>query len=161
MTAQRPPSTDETRAALARVRRVARFTDTGLRIPFTDIRFGLDPLLGLIPVVGDFVGLALSLYIYREAHNLDAPLWLRRRMIRNMGVDLAGGFLPVVGDVFDLAWRANARNAHLLVDWAEEVGAGEEAEEKLTLGGWWVVVFALSLGALVFFLRPGAATGLS
>jgi len=158
---QRPPSVDESRAALARVRRVARFTDTGLRIPFTHIRFGLDPLLGLIPVVGDFAGLALSLYIYREAHNLQAPAWLRRRMVRNMGVDLAGGFLPVVGDVFDLALRANARNAHLLVDWAEEVDAGEQEAEKLTLGGWWLVVFALSLGALVFFLRPGAGTGLS
>ncbi len=161
MSVQRPPSVDESRAALARVRRVARFTDTGLRIPFTHIRFGLDPLLGLIPVVGDFAGLALSLYIYREAHNLQAPAWLRRRMVRNMGVDLAGGFLPVVGDVFDLALRANARNAHLLVDWAEEVDAGEQEAEKLTLGGWWLVVFALSLGALVFFLRPGAGTGLS
>ncbi len=161
MNAQRSASADEARAALARVQRIARLTDTGLRIPFTDIRFGLDPLLGLIPVVGDFAGLALSLYIYREAHTLDAPAWLRRRMIRNMGVDLVGGFLPVVGDVFDLAWRANARNAHLLVDWAEEIGTGEEEAEKLTLGGWWLVVFALSLGALVFFLRPGASTGLT
>ena len=154
-------SAEEFRAALARVRRVARLTDTGLRIPFTGIRFGLDPLLGLIPVVGDFVGLGLSLYIYREAHNLDAPDWLRRRMIRNMGVDLAGGFLPVIGDVFDLAWRANARNAQLLVEWAEDVDPGKEEPEKLGFGGWWLLVFALSLGALLYFLRPGAGTGLS
>lgn len=154
-------SDEQVRAALTRVRRVARLSDTGLRIPFTEIRFGIDPLLGLIPVAGDFAGLALSLYIYREAHNLDAPPAVRRRMIRNMGVDLAGGFLPVVGDVFDLAWRANSRNARLLLDWAEETYTDQEEKESLTHGNWWLVVFAVSVAALLFFFRPGAGSGLS
>jgi hypothetical protein len=153
------PATSESdaqvRAALTRVRRVVRLTDTGLRIPFTEVRFGLDPLLGLIPVVGDLAGLALSLYIYREAHNLGAPPSVRRRMIRNMGVDLGGGFLPVVGDVFDFAWWANSRNARLLLDWAEETSGHQD--EKLAYPGWWLMVFALCLAALVWFFRPGAA----
>lgn len=150
-------STEEFVAGLARVERLARFTDTGLRVPFTDIRFGVDPLLGLIPVVGDFAGLGLSLYLYHEAHNLGAPRRVRARMIRNMGVDLVGGFVPVVGDVFDFAWRANNRNAQLLLDWARQASATENQNEFMAHGRWWILAFVLALGGLLWFLRPGGA----
>lgn len=145
---------EQFRAGLARVERLARLTDTGMRIPFTRIRFGIDPLLGLIPVVGDFIGLALSLYIYQQARELAAPDWLRRRMIRNMGIDLVGGFVPVVGDVFDVAWRANSLNAQLLLDWGREVSAPEAGKASLPQGRWWLLVFVLALGALIWLFRP-------
>src|SRR5678815_1063169 len=84
------------------------------RIPGTRYRVGLDGLLGLIPGVGDAAGALLSAYILYEAIRLGASSTVLLRMIANIGIDTVGGAIPIVGDIFDMAWKANKKNACLL-----------------------------------------------
>jgi hypothetical protein len=99
---------------LRRLERLARLLDSQFRIPGTGIRFGLDGLIGLAPGVGDAIGLALSAYIVMEAWRLGLPAPIITRMIANLAVDTAVGSVPVVGDLFDIAWKANRRNMDLI-----------------------------------------------
>ena len=103
---------DEVR--LKRIRLLSRLLDEQFRIPGTAYRVGLDGLLGLIPGVGDAAGMLLSAYILYEAMRLGAPRTVLLRMIANIGIDTVGGAIPVVGDIFDIAWKANKKNAALL-----------------------------------------------
>lgn len=106
-----PASVD--RAAVRRMRFVARILDDSLRIPGTDFRVGLDPLLGLLPVAGDAVSGALSLYIVVESARLGVSYRTLLTMLAHIGIDVAGGSIPVVGDLFDAVWKANTRNLRL------------------------------------------------
>lgn len=99
---------------LERLERFAVLTDTGLRIPGTNIRFGVDALIGLIPGIGDLAGMLISLWLYVEASRLDVSGHVKWRMLGNILIDTVGGLLPVAGDLFDVAWRANSRNVALL-----------------------------------------------
>jgi hypothetical protein len=96
------------------VRRLARTLDAAVRIPGTNIRVGLDALLGLIPGIGDAVGAALSGYIVLAAARLGLPKSVIARMLLNLGIDTAVGAIPVLGDLFDVAFRANTRNVALI-----------------------------------------------
>ena len=100
--------------ALARARVVADLFDNALRIPGTNIRVGLDPLIGLIPGFGDLAAGFASVYIILEAARAGAPTTLLIRMLGNVGIDSVVGALPIAGDVFDFAWKSNARNVRLL-----------------------------------------------
>ncbi|AXG09837.1 DUF4112 domain-containing protein [Haloplanus rubicundus] len=114
-----PQSVD--RAAVRRLRVVARVLDDSVRIPGTDFRIGLDPLLGLLPVAGDAVSGVLSLYIVVESARLGVSSRTLVRMLAHIGIDVAGGSVPVVGDLFDAAWKANTRNVGLaLADLARD-----------------------------------------
>ena len=111
--AQKPWSPqDETR--LKHVRLLSRLLDEQFRLPGTAYRIGLDGLLGLIPGVGDAASALLSTYILYEAIRLGVPKTLLLRMIANISIDTVGGAIPVVGDIFDIAWKANKKNATLL-----------------------------------------------
>lgn len=110
---QKPWSPQE-EARFKRVRLLSRLLDEQFRIPGTTYRLGLDGLLGLIPGVGDAAGAILSVYILYEAIRLGAPSTVLLRMIANIGIDTVGGAIPVVGDIFDMAWKANKKNAALL-----------------------------------------------
>lgn len=99
---------------IARLDALARVFDTALVIPGTNIRFGLDPLIGLVPAVGDVVTTLTSLYLVYEARQLGAPKHLLVRMIGNIALDGIVGSVPVVGDVFDALYRSNRRNMALL-----------------------------------------------
>jgi hypothetical protein len=101
-------------ARLKRVRLLSRLLDEQFRVPGTTYRVGLDGLLGLIPGAGDAVGALLSTYILYEAIRLRAPSTVLLRMVANIGLDTLGGAIPVVGDIFDMAWKANKKNAALL-----------------------------------------------
>ena len=103
-----PESVD--RAAVRRMRAVALVLDDSVRVPGTDFRIGLDPLLGLLPVTGDVVSGALSLYIVVESARLGVSRKTLLTMLAHVGIDVAGGSIPIVGDLFDAAWKANARN---------------------------------------------------
>lgn len=105
------------KAALERLDRFSFWTDSNFRIPFTSFRFGLSPLIGLVPIVGDFVGLVLSLYVLREARRVGASRKIQGRMIVNMLIEFLGGLLPVIGDAFDAIFKANTRNTALLRGW--------------------------------------------
>jgi len=104
---------------LARLETLASLLDTALVIPGTNVRFGLDALVGLIPGVGDMITTAISLYIVREARQLGAPAHIIFRMLGNVTVDGLVGAIPVAGDTFDVFFRANKRNVRILRDWME------------------------------------------
>ncbi len=106
--------TPEREATLRRLRRLAILFDAAVTVPGTQFRLGLDPLIGLIPGVGDLAGAAVTVYLVWEARRLGAPRSLVARMLANAGVDALVGAVPLVGDVFDAAFRANLRNVRLL-----------------------------------------------
>jgi Domain of unknown function (DUF4112) len=109
---------------LARIDALATLLDTAFVIPGTQIRFGLDALIGLIPAIGDAITTAMSLYIVREARALGAPRLLVARMLANVMLDGVVGAVPLVGDAFDVAWRANRRNIALLLAHLDRSGEG-------------------------------------
>ena len=78
------------------------------------MRFGLDPVLGLIPGLGDVAGAALSGYVVLLASQLGAPTTVIVRMLGNVVIDTVGGTVPVIGDLFDAGWKSNSRNLALL-----------------------------------------------
>ncbi|MEE4249096.1 MAG: DUF4112 domain-containing protein [Alcanivoracaceae bacterium] len=131
----------EYRQALARLDKYSRMTDSQFSIPFTGIRFGVDPILGLIPVIGDFIGLLLSLPVLIEANRIGAPAELKRKMIRNMIIEAVMGVVPVVGDVFDVYWKANTRNTALLRGWIKS----HIVPEKTTAPKEWAMIVMLGL----------------
>jgi hypothetical protein len=99
---------------LNQVRLIARMMDDRFRLPGTNIRFGLDLILGLVPGLGDAVTSAISLLIVHHAWASGASKLTLARMLGNVGVDFLIGSVPIVGDLFDFAWKANRRNARLL-----------------------------------------------
>ena len=101
-------------ARIARIDGLATLLDTAFIVPGTNIRFGFDAMIGLIPGIGDVITTAMSLYIVREARALGAPHHLIVRMLGNVALDGIVGAVPLLGDVFDVMWRANRRNIALL-----------------------------------------------
>lgn len=107
-------ATARERAALNRMRRMSHVFDDLLPIPFTKWRFGVDPVLGLVPVVGDAVGYVTMAYLFVEAYLLGVPAAVYFRMTFNVTLDFAIGSIPVIGTIFDVYWQANNRNVDLL-----------------------------------------------
>lgn len=108
-----PPDVDE--GALRRMDRLAYALDDGVAVPGTDWRVGIDPIIGVLPVAGDAVAAALSLAIVAQAALLGVGRPKLALMVFNIVVDLGVGSIPVVGDLFDAAWKANRRNVELTV----------------------------------------------
>ena len=106
-------------ARIARIDALATLLDTALVVPGTGIRFGLDGLIGLFPAVGDIITTTLSLFIVHEAYQLGAPNLVIARMLGNVALDGVFGAVPLVGDAFDVLFRANRRNMRLLREWLE------------------------------------------
>jgi len=101
-------------ATLNRVRILSFLLDEYFRIPGTKYRIGLDGLLGLLPGIGDTIGMLLSGYILFEAARLGVPRVTLLRMAANIALDTLVGAIPLLGDVFDVAWKANKKNVALL-----------------------------------------------
>jgi len=99
---------------LARARTLARLLDSAARVPGTGIRFGADAVLGLVPGLGDVAGAALAGYLVLLAQRLGAPRAVVLRMLGNVAVDTIGGTVPLIGDLFDVAYKSNLRNLALL-----------------------------------------------
>src|SRR5580765_8520078 len=96
------------------IRRWARIFDSAFRIPGTQITFGIDPLLGLFPGIGDLVSPVFSLFLLWHGARLRVPKIVLVRMVLNAAIDAGVGAIPVVGDLFDFAWKANDWNLALL-----------------------------------------------
>src|SRR5205085_12016310 len=109
------PLTREQR--LARLEALAKLLDVAFILPGTNIRYGIDGLIGLIPVIGDIITTAISLWLVREARALGAPWYLTARMLGNVALDGVVGMVPFAGDAFDVMFRANMRNVRLLRRW--------------------------------------------
>lgn len=101
-------------AALDRVRVVSRVLDNAVRIPFTNFRIGIDPVLGIVPGAGDAIAAILSLYPIVEAYRLKAPRTMLLTMVTMVAVDAAVGSIPVFGPLFDAVWKANEWNLNAL-----------------------------------------------
>lgn len=108
------PSHSDQLRRIRRMRSVARILDTAFRIPGTKVQFGADSLVGLIPGIGDLASGAVSAYLIVEAAKLGVPRHVLLRMLANIGIDAAVGSVPLLGDVFDVAFKANRRNMALV-----------------------------------------------
>jgi hypothetical protein len=116
------PLHDRTQQSLVRLEALAKLMDGAFVIPGTTIRLGLDGLIGLIPVAGDMIAGLVSTYLIWEAKQLGAPGWLIARMLANAFLDTALGSVPVIGDAFDVLFRANMKNMALLRRHLEKKG---------------------------------------
>lgn len=114
MSNQTPFETDRLGSAAVRTDRLAHVLDTLFRIPGTRMRFGLDPILGLIPGLGDAAGIVLSTYLVVEAARTGASRAVLLRMLINVGVDSLLSVVPLLGDLLDAGWKSNTRNLALL-----------------------------------------------
>lgn len=111
------------RAALQRLDAIASLMDSAFVIPGTRYTVGLDALIGLAPGIGDAVTTLISLWMVREAHALGAPKHLIARMVGNVALDGVIGAVPLLGDAFDVMFRANRRNMKLLREHFAREGA--------------------------------------
>ena len=99
---------------LESLRRWARIFDSAFRIPGTQITFGLDPILGFVPGLGDIASPVFSLFFVWHGFRLGVPKVVLARMVLNVLIDTGVGAIPVIGDFFDFGWKANAWNLALL-----------------------------------------------
>lgn len=150
----RQPTEAEQRAILERLDKFSRFTDSSIGLPFTRFKIGVEAIVGLIPGIGDLLGLAMAGYVLLEAQRAGASGEVKRRMLRNIGIDFVGGLIPVVGDAFDAVYKANTRNTRLLKNYLNTQLAVEPPPSsfpwKILIG--LSVLFAGIAGGVVFLL---------
>jgi hypothetical protein len=145
------PLTQGQQTRLEALRRVAELMDSAFVLPGTTYRIGLDPIIGLVPWVGDLVSPLFTVALLWQARDVRVPKVVQARMIFNAAVDAIIGSIPFAGDLFDFGWKANLRNMALLERHAYE-------EHRPTIGDW---AFVLTMIALVitFAAVPLLAAG--
>jgi C4-dicarboxylate transporter len=116
------------RERLDRLDSLSRLLDIAFTMPGTNIRFGTEAIMRLVPGIGDAAASALSCLILYEAHRLGVPRRVMIRMAGNVAIEAAAGAVPVLGDLFDVAFRANRRNVRILREYfgLEIVGEARE-----------------------------------
>jgi hypothetical protein len=135
---------------IERLRVWQRLLDTAFRVPGTGVRFGWDPIIGLVPWVGDAVTALLGSVIIVHAYRLRLPRIVQLRMLINIAIDAVIGIVPLVGDVADVFWKSNARNLALLEHYAV-------ANRPARPGDWLFVAAVMSTVVLVALLPILAA----
>jgi Domain of unknown function (DUF4112) len=133
----------------------SRLLDNRFRVPGTDMRFGLDPIVGLFPLLGDIATPLFGLVIVVHAFRMGIPAIVQARMLANILIDSAVGAVPVVGDLFDFAWKSNTMNLALLELHAYEVVRPSTADWLVVSGVVAVLVtlVAVPLIALVWIVH--------
>lgn len=111
---------DARQRELERLRHLAYLLDNAFRIPVIDYRIGIEPIVGLVPVVGDAIGYLLAAYLIWRARRFGAPDSMIVTMLANATLDFFVGSIPVVGDIFDFLYKPNARNMRMLERWLSE-----------------------------------------
>ena len=140
--------TERVRALVRFCDKVAWWLDDCLRIPGTGFRFGLDAIVGVVPIAGDALGFAVSVLTITRAARDGVPRGLLLKMGRNVVIDLLGSLLPVFGDVFDAAFKAHRRNVNLL---RRHYAAQLPAEAPRRRAPWFVGALAtLAVSALIW-----------
>ena len=128
MTEPLPTRTPQTEIDVEALERLAHNMDNLIPIPGTDIRVGLDAVLGFVPVAGDLLSLTPSIYIYRQGHKAGVSSHTKGRMIFNIAVDTLIGSIPLVGDIFDIGFKSKVKNVALIRD---HLDAGPSATGRL------------------------------
>lgn len=143
-------------ALVRRLDALAHLLDNSIPVPGTGTRFGIDAVVGLIPGIGDAVGGLLSAYIVLEGARLGAGPAVILRMLLNIGVETVVGAVPVIGDLFDAGWKANARNMRLLHRAIDAPGAAR-ASSRLVVALTFLLLLALFAGSmwLVWWVLTG------
>jgi hypothetical protein len=136
------PLTQGQQARLVALRRLAELLDSAFVVPGTTYRIGLDPIVGLVPWIGDLVSPLFTVALLWQARDVRIPKIVLGRMIFNAAVDAIVGAIPFVGDLFDFGWKANQLNMALLERHAYE-------EHPASLGDW---AFVLAMIAIVILL---------
>ena len=148
---------------LKRLRTLTHVLDNAIPIPGTPYRVGLDPLLGMIPGGGDIAGAAVSAYIVVSAAKLGLPRESLVRMVMNILLEVFVGTVPVLGDLFDVAWKANVKNMELLDIHMKTPKKGKKADKWFVfvlVGGLMLaVVGAIALGMTLITMLFGVLTG--
>ena len=140
-------------ARLDRMRAAARILDSQFRIPGTPIRFGLDAIIGLVPGVGDFAGAIASSWFIFEAGRAGAPAPVIARMMANVGIEALVGAIPILGDLFDVAFKANNRNMRLIEHHAvEPVRVRRSSRRFFVVLGLALVLLVIVIGALAVMI---------
>lgn len=137
--------------SLDRLRRLARLFDSEFRIPGTSFRFGLDPILGLVPGIGDLASPVLTILILGHAAALRVPRIVLARMVLNALIDAGVGAIPILGDAFDFAWKANDWNLALLERHAA-TGKGATTADWLFVGACVAVVILAALVPILLLI---------
>ncbi len=117
------PDSGSGQGALSRLRALTRLLDSSIRIPILGRRIGLDPIIGLIPGFGDAIMLLPAGYIIFEAYRFGVPKRTLMSMIANIGIETLFGTVPILGDLFDAAFKANTRNLYLLEKHVGQIGS--------------------------------------
>ena len=136
------------------MRALARLLDNSIPIPGTPWKIGFDPIVGLIPGIGDLIGAVLSGYIVLEAARAEVPAFTLARMLMNVGIDTLLGAVPAFGDVFDAAWKSNTKNVALL---ERHLGVRTDVDREKR-GAVGAIVLAVIV--LVLILGAGLALGI-
>lgn len=123
---------------LKALKHLSRLLDSAFVLPGTEIRIGLDPILGLVPGLGDLVSPLFAIAMLWQGRDLGIPRVVQFRMIFNVAIDALVGMLPIAGDIFDFAWKANDRNYALLERHAYE-------HRRPTAGDWLFVAGLIAL----------------
>jgi hypothetical protein len=130
---------------------LVRFLDDGLRIPGTQLRVGADALLGLLlPVAGDAAGLLATLSLFGLAVKRRVPRAVLVRMALNVAIDALVGSVPILGDGFDLVWKANRKNLQLIEQNAGRAAAPSWRDRLFVAGVLALVACVLALPIVVF-----------
>jgi hypothetical protein len=137
---------DKTQIKQDKLNQLAWLMDSYFRIPGTQIRFGLDGLIGLIPGFGDALGAVISSHILTQAAQMGVPKSILLKMTFNIGFDAILGIVPVIGDVSDIVWKANQRNVQLLNDYLNQ------PEETVIYSRLFVGILGLLVFGLVAFI---------
>ena len=135
----------DARDRIEHLRTLQRLLDSAFRIPGTGIRFGLDPLIGLVPWLGDVVTGAFAVTLLVHASRLRVPRVVQLRMLVNVAIDTIVGAIPLAGDVADVFWKSNSRNFALL-----ERHAGRE--QRPAVGDYLFVISAATLVIAMAFV---------
>jgi uncharacterized protein DUF4112 len=132
------------RQRLDSLRKLQHFLDNAFRVPGTSLRFGWDPIIGMIPWVGDVLAALMSCAILVQAHHMRLPRVVQLRMLFNAAIDVLAGSLPVVGDVADVLWKSNAKNFSLLERHAGQALPATSGD-RLFVAGIVLVILAMAL----------------
>ncbi len=142
--------TDEIRDKL---NQLAWLMDNSIRIPGTQIRFGIDGLIGLIPGIGDILGAIISSHIISQAARIGVSKSILLKMAFNVGLDALLGTIPVVGDLSDFIWKANQKNIKLLNDYVLDPQKAT-AHSRFFVGilGFFIIAAILMIGIFSFLI---------